>query len=207
MTYFHTFLCFLLVLSSLLVTVSKNPVQAVIFMVTTFLVGGISLVLFHSEFFGIAFVIIYVGAIAVLFVFIIMMLEVKRYDSFLHDNGFENLIRYGTLFGIFSTLVYSLRNENICDDIFFENIFHANINLKLFDNFGNIDVLGQSLYNYYLVCVLISGIILLVALVGAIYLTFRFDNNLLTAKKEKSEQQLSRRPEHSVVFVKNYLVK
>lgn len=199
MIYFHTFLCFLLITSSLLVTISKNPVQAVIFLVCSFLVSGITLMLFHSEFFGIAFIIIYVGAIAVLFVFIIMMLEVKRYDSSLEDNNFDNFLRYGFLLIVSLSLFYYLNQNSVQNDILYQNIFSSFHKEIFFDFKDNIDVLGQSLYNYYLVCVLVGGIVLLVALIGAIYLTFRYDTIKL---KEKAERQLSR-SENTISYFRN----
>lgn len=199
MTYFHTFLCALLIFSSLLVTISKNPVQAVIFLVCSFLISGIILMLFHSEFFGIAFIIIYVGAIAVLFVFIIMMLEVKRYDSSLQENNFDSILRYGSLFVVFFILFFYLNQNSIQNDILYQNIFFSFYKRIFFDFKDNIDILGQSLYNYYLVCVLIGGIVLLVALIGAIYLTFRYDTIKL---KEKSERQLSR-SENTIAYFRN----
>lgn len=199
MTYFHTFLCILLIFSSLLVTISKNPVQAVIFLVCSFLVSGIILMLFHSEFFGIAFIIIYVGAIAVLFVFIIMMLEVKRYDSSLQQNTYDNILRYGTVALVFFVLFFFLNQNSIQNDILQQNIFYSFRKEVFFDFKDNIDVLGQSLYNYYLVCVLVGGIVLLVALIGAIYLTFRYDTIKL---KEKSERQLSR-SENTIAYFQN----
>ncbi len=155
--------------------------------------------LFHSEFFGIAFIIIYVGAIAVLFVFIIMMLEVKRYDSVLQENTFDNWLRYGTLFAIFVGLFIYLNQNSIQNDILYQNIFYGFRKHILFDVKDNIDILGQSLYNYYLVCVLVGGIVLLVALIGAIYLTFRYDTIKL---KEKSERQLAR-SENTIAYFRN----
>lgn len=199
MIYFHTFLCALLVISALFVTISKNPVQAVIFLVCSFLVSGIILMLFHSEFFGIAFIIIYVGAIAVLFVFIIMMLEVKRYDSSLQDNTFDNILRYVTLFFVLFSFIFFFNNNSVQNDILNQNIFYSFYKEIFLDSKDNIDILGQSLYNYYLVCVLVGGIVLLVALIGAIYLTFRYDTIKL---KERSERQLSR-SENTIAYFRN----
>jgi NADH-quinone oxidoreductase subunit J len=199
MTYFHTFLCFLLLVSSLLVTISKNPVQAVIFLVLSFLISGITLMLFHSEFFGIAFIIIYVGAIAVLFVFIIMMLEVKRYAFSLQQANLDSALRYGVLVFICISLFFYFSQNSIQNDILHQNIFSSFYKEISFDFKDNIDVLGQSLYNYYLVCVLVGGIILLVALIGAIYLTFRYDTLKL---KEKGERQLAR-SENTISYFRN----
>jgi NADH:ubiquinone oxidoreductase subunit 6 (subunit J) len=77
----HYFFSFLLLLSSIFVFISKNPVHSVLFLILTFCNAAGILFLFNAEFLGLVFIIIYVGAIAVLFLFVVMMLNVKIYSS------------------------------------------------------------------------------------------------------------------------------
>ncbi len=74
---FHSILCLLLFFSGLMVAFSTNPVESVLFLILAFCNAAAILFIFHAEFLGLIFIIIYVGAIAVLFLFVIMMLNVK----------------------------------------------------------------------------------------------------------------------------------
>jgi NADH-quinone oxidoreductase subunit J len=120
-----------------------------------------------------------VGAIAVLFLFVVMMLNVKVQSS--NDLSFiAPLIFFGI---ILSTQVFF----NI-EKIFFEPKSLINYGI-MFDSLSNIDIFGQTLYNNFLICFLIAGLILLVAMVGAIVLTLSFKSH---RKGEIFSRQLSR---------------
>jgi NADH-quinone oxidoreductase subunit J len=166
----HFLFCFLLVLGSFFIIFSKNSITSILFLVLTFFNSAAVLFLFHADFLGLIFVIIYVGAVAVLFLFIIMMLNIKDSEltpPFVNFNFFFIIIVLHL-----SLLCFSIGLRfNVLEKIFFRN-FHQNIFL---DNLFNIGVLGQSIYNSYLVCFLIAGLILLIALVGSIILTLRFN--------------------------------
>jgi NADH-quinone oxidoreductase subunit J len=184
----HFLLCFFLVISSLLVASSISPVESVLFLILSFFNAAAILFLFNVEFLGLILVIVYVGAVAVLFLFVIMMLNIKIQK----DENTENLRRI-YLFGVFflyilSVMVLLFINKTFStEDLFllkdFQSAFHQ------MDTLNNIDVLGQVLYNYFLVCFLIAGLILLVALVGSITLTLRFNT---TQKSQIVSRQLSR---------------
>jgi NADH-quinone oxidoreductase subunit J len=188
----HAFLCLLLVSSGFFVSFSRNPIESVLFLILSFCSAAAILFLFNSEFLGLLFIIIYVGAIAVLFLFVVMMLNVKNKepDSFLTDtmkNSLnKSLITFFAYVGFF-VLFFSIRR------IFFRPYIHeelADSNFSLvFDSFNNIDVLGQVLYNYYLICFLLAGLILLIALVGSIVLTLRYNSS---QKNQLINRQLSR---------------
>jgi len=187
MKFLHSFLCFLLVFCGASVSYSVNAIESILFLILTFFNSAIVLFFFHSEFLGLVFIIVYVGAIAVLFLFVIMMLNVKvgeKTDSFINLNVvlLFILIHLSGLFLSFSSKIFSLDNDSI---LFFRNYEKS----YFFDTLYNIDVLGQALYNHYLICFLLAGLILLVALIGAIVLTLRFN----TAQKTQSVfRQLSR---------------
>lgn len=189
MQFLHSILCLLLILSSLMVAFSANPVESVLFLILTFFNAGAILLMFNAEFLGLIFIIVYVGAIAVLFLFVVMMLNVK-----IHENIFVKLFKNNlrnSIIGFFFIYLVS-----ILLFVFLNSIFNAQSSLVdvhngaiLFDTLNNIDVLGQVLYNYYLVCFLFAGLILLVALIGAVVLTLRFNR---THKSQITSRQLSR---------------
>ncbi len=190
MKYLHFILCLLLVLSGLMVAFSTNPVESVLFLILTFCNAGAILIMFNAEFLGLIFIIVYVGAIAVLFLFVIMMLNVKIHENIftkLFSKNFSNSIITAFFFYLVSIVLFVyLKSIFYSNSSLVDNVVNAEI---LIDNLNNIDVLGQVLYNYYLICFLLAGLVLLIALVGAIILTLRFNN---VQKSQLTSRQLSR---------------
>ncbi len=186
----HVLLCSLLCACGFIMSLSKNPIEAVLFLILSFcLAAGISFI-FHAEFLGLILILVYVGAIAVLFLFVIMMLNIKNQES-------ESKLSYLSkpLIFLFCVSIFMYYFDISLTKILFYNsestrlYEHVTSSLLLVDDLTNIDVMGQWLFNYYLICFLIAGIILLIALIGAIVLTLRFNN------KETSElvnKQLAR---------------
>ena len=189
MQFLHTILCLLLVLSGLMVVFSTNPVESVLFLILAFFNVGAILFLFNAEFLALIFIIVYVGAIAVLFLFVIMMLNVKIHENIFTKVFVKNFSN--SIIALFFTYLISVILFVYLKSVF--NTQHLFLEITneavLFDNLNNIDVLGQVLYNYYLVCFLIAGLILLVALIGSITLTLHFNK---TNKSQLVSRQLSR---------------
>ena len=184
----HAFLCFLLFGSGLLVSSAINPVESVLFLILTFCNAAAILFIFNAEFLGLIFVIIYVGAIAVLFLFVIMMLNVKIQDQqSLSTNIFKGsyVVRFFSIYLVFILILLLLKS--IFSD--YKSISETTASVLNFDSLNNIDVLGQFLYNYFLVSFLLAGLILLIALVGAIVLTLKFSS---LQKGQLVYRQLSR---------------
>jgi NADH-quinone oxidoreductase subunit J len=180
----HYFFSFLLLLSSIFVFISKNPVHSVLFLILAFCNASGILFLFNAEFLGLVFIIIYVGAIAVLFLFVVMMLNVKVYSSdefsylpFIFLGGFVLVIQ-----------VFLVLEKAFSNSIFWSTSLPYNFE-NFLDPLTSIDVIGQSLYNYYLLCFLLAGLILLVAMIGAIILTLNFSSK---RQNELVSRQLSR---------------
>lgn len=188
---------------------SSSPVQSVIFLILSFCCAAIILFMFHVEFIGLIFIIIYVGAIAVLFLFVIMMLNVKNQDA--NENN-ENSYRFD---GVISSIVigsFSIPSFFIYKYIYYLQygsykeksflIFLETDNTSevtfLIDELLNIEVIGQVLFNNYMICVLLAGIILLIALVGSIVLTLKFNNS---EKSQIANRQLARN-ENFITFFK-----
>ena len=176
-------LMLLFVLTSLIMYFSSNAIYTILLLILIAL--NISGILFslNMEFLGFILIIVYVGAIAILFLFIVMMLNIKKELFTLKINNFFLVFLVSCFFLIFLSF----------DFVSFElgNVFQFQFSFLTFllDGFGDITMFGQSLYNYYLVLVLISGFILLVAMIGAIVLTLEFQSVYLL---ENSFRQLSR---------------
>ncbi len=177
MAILHFILCGLLCSSGFLVITSVNPIEGVLFLILAFFNAAAILFLFHAEFLGLVFIIVYVGAIAILFLFVIMMLNIKINNN----RTVFDLINSNFLFVIFALISLLLSPYLIFSNVFnAEDLFILQQNTNpflLIDSLNNIDIMGQALFNYYLVAFLLAGIILLIALVGAIVLTLRFNNS------------------------------
>ena len=189
MRYIHIFLCILLCLCGLFVALSINPISSIVFLILTFCNAAAILFFFNIEFLGVTFVIIYVGAVAVLFLFVVMMINVKLEESLSKINisfflKFLYSVVICSLVGIL--LLFCILSIFSSQDLFL--IKYANLQI-LFDTLYNIDVLGQSLYNYFLSCFLVAGLILFIALLGSIVLTLKYNSKL---KTQIYSRQLSR---------------
>ena len=178
MDYFHFVINFLLLSFSFLVLLSTNTVHSVLFLILSFCCASVILVFFGLDFLASLFIIIYVGAIAVLFLFVVMMLNVKL----------QEYISFTKIVFIFITILFiSFQSFFILNTLFYGEI---NIISSLtFDTLYNIDIFGQSLYNYFSICFLLAGLILLVSMIGAIVLTVTFKSN---RKNELVFRQLAR---------------
>lgn len=193
----HLILCILILISSLLVVLSTNPVESVLFLILTFCNASTMLFFFNLEFFGLIFLIIYVGAIAVLFLFVVMMLNIKLHSSIFGSLNRKNILLMSSCFllaYIFVTNIYLLSSASLPalfefkTDIGFMD-YTLSDGIISFDTFYNIDVFGQVFYNYYLVYLPLAGFILLIALVGVIVLTLEFNK---PKKTQLGSKQLSR---------------
>lgn len=167
---------FLLILSAIFVIISKNPIHSVLFLVLSFFNVAALLILLKVEFISIIFIIVYVGAIAVLFLFCVMMLNVKLVEiseialRYLPLSGFLSLIFLLEIFYILFNF-FNLGFINLNLNILINNNFMDWIEL-LNNNFTNIKVIGQLIYTYYFMIFIIASLILLVAMICSIVLTF-----------------------------------
>ncbi len=189
-----------MILSSFMVFLANNPVHSVLFLILTFCSCGAVLLMFHTEFFGLIFIIIYVGAIAILFLFVVMMLNVKfQKNSFLADNGTISVLIISTICFSVVSYLYNAVNQTFLHDNVSELTSTNQFSVKFneIDQLINIEVLGQVLYNYYIIPFLLSGLILLVALLGAVVLTLKFSE---IRKTQFVFRQLSRKDNFLTFF-------
>nr|AIY34297.1 NADH-ubiquinone oxidoreductase chain 6 [Grateloupia taiwanensis] len=182
-------------IASLMVISLKNAVHSVLFLILVFCnIAGL-LLLFGAEFLSFMLLIVYVGAIAVLFLFVVMMLNVKAASTTI--NSFS-VLPVGIL--IFLILFSQLSSTATNFDVFSlqqnELIWVSWILEK--DNTTNIEVVGKVLYTHYSLLFLLSSLILLVAMIGAIVLTMHQRTDV---QKQKIDIQLARSFEGAVKFI------
>lgn len=179
LTSFHIFLNFSILISALLVFLSENSVHSILFLVLVFLNSSAICFIFGADFLGLLLIIIYVGAIAVLFLFVVMMLNVKVY--------IQGFIKFLPLL-VLIVLVILNQVINFTSNLILNYDFLA-YNQNIFEVLTSDFFLSQTLFNYFIICFLLAGIILLVGMIGAIVLTLNFN---LKKRHEKSFRQLSR---------------
>ena len=184
------FLSTLLVFSSLLVICVSNTVYSVLFLILSFITSAGILFLLDCEFMALIFVVIYVGAIAILFLFVVMMLDIKITDSF------KDVLKYFPI-SIFFCVIFLGELSLILVDYFKSNPYkhnfefndHYNWYAKI-DSLTDIESLGQVLYTHYIYHFLIAGVILLIGVVGSVILTVNFETNHV--KVQNTFRQVSR---------------
>lgn len=161
----HLLLLLIISIGSFFVLFSKNPVQSVLFLILVFVCGAGLLMSIGAEFISLIFIIVYVGVIAVLFLFIVMMLDVKLNQT----DMVMQYIPFGFIFGLIFIFELYLSFETVFVPLNFKNT--TEYWYKLIDNLSNIELLGQVLYQEFIICFLLCGILLLIAMLGAIILT------------------------------------
>ena len=174
------------IISAIMVTVSKNTVHSVFFLILDFISISCLFIMIGAEFLGMIMLIVYVGAVAVLFLFVVMMLNVAQQKSqwFISKESSRH-IPVGLLISviIFFELIIVIGGWKYKPDLFNSE------NLLIKQEISNTHSLGQVLYTDYIHIFQISGMILLVAMIGAIVLTFRQREGV---KKQSYLKQISR---------------
>ena len=167
--YSITFYVFSLVavLSALMVISARNPVHSVLFLILSFVNASGLFVLLGAEFLAMILVVVYVGAVAVLFLFVVMMLDINFVKL---REGFLQYLPFGALLGV--VLIIELGILFLTKS-FSENSLTKFVELPIMNEVENTKLIGQVLYTNYFYLFQISGLILLVAMVGSITLTLR----------------------------------
>ena len=174
------------VISAIMVTVSKNTVHSVFFLILDFISISCLFIMVGAEFLGMIMLIVYVGAVAVLFLFVVMMLNVAQQKNqwFLSKSSSRH-IPVGLIISaiIFFELIIVIGGWK------YKPNFVNPTNTSLSSEISNTHSLGQVLYTDYIHIFQISGMILLVAMIGAIVLTYRQREGV---KKQSYVKQISR---------------
>ena len=183
--FFYTF-SFIAVISAIMVTVSKNTVHSVFFLILDFISISCLFIMIGAEFLGMIMLIVYVGAVAVLFLFVVMMLNVaQQKNQWFASEESSKHIPVGL---IISTIIFFELLIVIGGWKYKPDVFDINNSLNTF-YVSNTHSLGQILYTDYIHVFQLSGMILLVAMIGAIVLTFRKREGV---KKQSYLKQISR---------------
>ena len=167
--FFYTF-SIIAIVSAIMVTASKNTVHSVFFLILDFISISCLFIMIGAEFLGMIMLIVYVGAVAVLFLFVVMMLNVaQQKNQWFASEDSSKHIPVGL---IISTLIFVELIIVVGGWKYKPDLFDINNSLEL-SKVSNTHSLGQVLYTDYIHVFQISGMILLVAMIGAIVLTFR----------------------------------
>ncbi len=167
--FFYTF-SIIAIISAIMVTTSKNTVHSVFFLILDFISISCLFIMIGAEFLGMIMLIVYVGAVAVLFLFVVMMLNVaQQKNQWFSSEDSSKHIPVGL---IISTLIFVELIIVIGGWKYKPDLFDINYSVEL-SKVSNTHSLGQVLYTDYIHVFQISGMILLVAMIGAIVLTFR----------------------------------
>ena len=183
--FFYTF-SIIAVVSAIMVTASKNTVHSVFFLILDFISISCLFIMIGAEFLGMIMLIVYVGAVAVLFLFVVMMLNVaQQKNQWFAGQSTSKHIPVGLIIStlIFFEIIIVIGGWKYKPEIFDINNSLANTSVS------NTHSLGQILYTDYIHVFQISGMILLVAMVGAIVLTFRQRSGV---KRQSYIKQISR---------------
>ena len=193
---FFYFFSSITVFSAIMVTISRNTVYSVFFLILVFVSVSILFIMIGAEFLGMIMLIVYVGAVAVLFLFVVMMLNIsEQIVKRPRRNGFINNISVGSIVGaiIFLELLIVIGGWKYKKDTFVY-LSSTNLNLEL----SNTHTLGNILYTDYIHLFQISGMILLVAMIGAITLTFTKRDNV---KRQSYFKQIQREKSSAISLV------
>ncbi|WP_440923406.1 NADH-quinone oxidoreductase subunit J [Candidatus Pelagibacter sp.] len=166
------------VISAIMVTVSKNTVHSVFFLILDFISISCLFIMIGAEFLGMIMLIVYVGAVAVLFLFVVMMLNVAQQKNqwFNSESTSSSHIPVGL---IISTIIFFELIIVVGGWKYKPELSNPNTS-QISDEISNTHSLGQVLYTDYIHIFQISGMILLIAMIGAIVLTFRRREGLKT---------------------------
>ena len=193
--FFYTF-SLIAVFSAIMVTISKNTVHSVFFLILDFISISCLFIMIGAEFLGMIMLIVYVGAVAVLFLFVVMMLNVAQQKNqwFLSSYSSKH-IPIGILISIilFFELIIVVGGWKYKPDLL------TTKNLPIDQSLTNTHQIGNVLYTDYIHMFQLSGMILLVAMVGAIILTFRKREGL---KRQSYIKQISREASEGVELIK-----
>ena len=183
--FFYTF-AFVAIVAAIMVTVSKNTVHSVFFLILDFISVSCLFIMIGAEFLGMMMLIVYVGAVAVLFLFVVMMLNVAQQNNPLINSAEDfSHIPVGLIISliIFFELIIVIGGWKFKPDLV------SSASLLVDQNVTNTHSIGSVLYTDYIHVFQLSGMILLVAMIGAIVLTFRHRPGL---KRQSYFDQISR---------------
>ena len=190
---FYVF-AFVVMASGAMVVVSRNPVYSVLFLILAFFNAAALFVLIGAEFIAMILVIVYVGAVAVLFLFVVMMLDINLTEL---REGFLKYFPVGALIGavLFAEMLLGLGIVGAGSTTITGLNAHGAQVLEI----DNTCAIGRVLYTQYFYLFQVAGVVLLVAMIGAIVLTLRTRPGV---RRQKVGDQINRTKEQAMTVVK-----
>jgi len=187
---FFYFFSVIAIFSSLMVITSRNTVNSVFFLILDFISVGCLFIMVGAEFLGMIILIVYVGAVAVLFLFVVMMLNVAEQKQSWFIGKKSTHIPTGLIVSvlILLELLVVVGGWKYKDNV-------MSISTLELSNISNTHQLGLVMYTDYILYFRMAGIILLLSMIGAILLTFRQRKGV---KKQSYFNQISRNPSSSI---------
>ena len=191
MSFLIFFFYFLAIISAISMVIVINPINAVLFLISVFFNTSMIFILLNVDFMGLLFLMIYVGAIAVLFLFIVMMLNIKKIEK---DNSFYLTVGSFILLFYFLQFFFIFFYDSL---VYLPKVFSMNLNSFFFSSFNFLDEsmrfmlikkMGILIYYEYFFFLVFAALTLFAAMLGAIYLT----NEKQGYSMRHQYQQLSR---------------
>ena len=191
--FFYTF-SIIAVVSAIMVTASKNTVHSVFFLILDFISISCLFIMIGAEFLGMIMLIVYVGAVAVLFLFVVMMLNVAEQKQSWFIGRKSTHIPTGLIVSvlILLELLVVVGGWKYKQDLMSSSTL-------VMSNISNTHQLGLVMYTDYILYFQLAGVVLLLAMIGAILLTFR---ERIGVKKQSYINQISRNPSTAVELIK-----
>ncbi|WP_455475428.1 NADH-quinone oxidoreductase subunit J [Bartonella sp. B17] len=191
--FFYLF-AFIMLVSAIIVITARNPVHSVLFLILVFFNAAALFLLAGAEFLGLLLLVVYVGAVAVLFLFVVMMLDVDFAEL---KNG---SLRYAPI-GFFIGIIIAAELIVVFVNSHFSSILRTHVVQSIPDlvQRTNTQALGDILYTDYVFYFQIAGMVLLVAMIGAIVLTLRHKSGV---KRQSIAIQVSRTVESAIEIKK-----
>ena len=189
--FFFYFFSIVAIFSALMVIVSKNTVNSVFFLILDFISVGCLFIMVGAEFLGMILLIVYVGAVAVLFLFVVMMLNVaeQKQSWFIGKKSTHKPT------GLIVSVLILLELLVVVGGWKYKEDLMSSSSLVVYDNISNTHQIGYVMYTDYILYFQVSGMILLLSMIGAILLTYRKREGV---KKQSYINQISREPNTSV---------
>ena len=190
---FYAF-AFVAIAAGVMVVASRNPVHSVLFLILAFFNASGLFVLIGAEFIAMILIVVYVGAVAVLFLFVVMMLDINFAEL---RQGFMDYLPVGALIGfvLVAELAFVVGAWVVSGDAFLVKAAPAPMAAEI----SNTQALGMILYTRYVYLFQAAGVILLIAMIGAIVLTLRSREGV---KRQRISDQVVRTREETIEIVK-----
>ena len=181
----------MLVVASLMVILSRNPVQSALFLVMAFFSTSVLWMMIQAEFLSLVLIFVYVGAVMTLFLFVVMMLNI---DSSIKQSGFVKFLPFAAIILVLfaSLMVYVLSPEHLLSGITMPTAYP--------DDYSNVEAMGELLFSKYIYPLEITSAILVVSMISAIALTFNGKNP--NTKSQSVAEQVAVRPEDRLRMIK-----